>query len=246
LGERNYARLGLGAEKYFKSYTQQPFGAEDVQQQFNWNGFVMSVYGPMLYAFVTDMAMQLTEPVFQMDTPAAVTLEFMELNELISELERYQSKSADRSSRVGDSAVAQEPIEKHLDDFFKSRDEEEQEKIADANVVIIALPDQGDPDVPVPVPARPGEDPKKPKKKPSDLRSGSLFRPSAPVRFGAVDRSQDVSNTTTFGKPSNQITVGARDIDQGVRRPDGPVPVPPEITVRSEARRSALFRRLNR
>jgi hypothetical protein len=257
LGEKNYARLALEPEKYFKSYTQQPFGATDVQQQFNWSTFVMTVYGPMLYAFVTDMNMQRTDPVFDMNTPAGVTFEFMELNELIGELERYQSKSADRSSRVGDSAVAQEPIEKHLHDFFESRDNEENDKMADANVVMIALPDQGTGDDPSQKPVRPGEDPTVDSKKGWDQpgatagahEGGGLYRPSKRAHFGAVGRSGD-ENTQTLGFGTNNVGVGPRDIDEGVRRRDEPVgPRPSKMLGRSDdvlEKRSTIFRRFNR
>jgi hypothetical protein len=249
LGERNYARLALPNERYFKSYTQQPFGAEDVQQQFNWNRFVMSTYGPMLYAFVTDQRMQRVDPVFDMTTPDAVTLEFMELNELVGELQRYQSKSADRSSRVGDSAVAQEPIEKHLSDFFDSRDDEEQEKIADANVVMIALPDQ-DPtssdSTVVPKPARPGE----PKTDADSEQKGTR---------SLSDQQGSALNYGVRRPPSNQVTLGRNDIDQGVRRDNirdrqlayAPTGAhnnvnEPRRPAGSIERRTEIFRRLNR
>jgi len=140
LGEKNYARLGLSKYMYFKSYTQQPFGADEVDKQYSWNRFVMQVYGPTFYAFVNDKDLWRQEPVFRMDTPKAVTMEFMELNELMVELKRYQMKSVDRSNRVADSAAAQEPIDKHLNDFFESRNDDEKEKIDDANAVIIAMP----------------------------------------------------------------------------------------------------------
>jgi len=256
LGERNYARLSLVPEKYFKSYTQQPFAFSDIQQQFNWNNFVMTVYGPMLYAFVTDMGMQLTSPVFDMGTPDGVTFEFMELNELIAELERYQSKSADRSSRVGDSAVAQEPIEKHLTDFFHSRDDEEQDKMADANVAIIALPDQGDPDIkPVPKPPRPGGDPgsetgtgrEQEGATSGAFEGGGLYRPNKRVRFG-VHSTDDQQATSTQGFGSNNVTLGPGDIDQGVRR-STLVPYKKPTSVHENEKlekRSNIFRRFNR
>ena len=256
LGEKNYARLSLEPVKYFKSYTQQPFAFSDIQQQFNWNNFVMTVYGPMLYAFVTDQAMQLTTPVFDMGTPEGVTLEFMELNELIAELERYQSKSADRSSRVGDSAVAQDPIEKHLSDFFHSRDDEEQDKMADANVAIIALPDQGSGDKPADnpdAPARPGQNPDKsvrgrdqPGASSGAHEGGGLWRPSKRVRFGVRDSDEEATSTQGFG--SNKVSLGAGDIDQGVRRSTLKTYNKPVRVHENEKleKRSAIFRRFNR
>lgn len=219
LGERNYARLGLEPAKYFKSYVKQPFDVTQVDQQYNWNQFVMLTYGPMLYAFVTDAALQRTSPIFDLNTPMAVTLEFMELNELIEELKRYQMKSADRADRVGDSGAAQSPIEEHLDNFFKSRDQETAEKFADSNAVVIALP-EGDPnappddpsdpsdpddpsgDDPVP-PPRPGGDPDDP---PALVRSQTGFLPMASTSGFKVD------------KPPVSVTQAARDIDQGIRR----------------------------
>jgi len=256
LGERNYARLSLEPVKYFKSFTQQPFAFTDIQQQFNWNNFVMTVYGPMLYAFVTDIGMQLTSPVFDMGTPEGVTFEFMELNELIAELERYQSKSADRSSRVGDSAVAQEPIEKHLSDFFHSRDDEEQDKMADANVAIIALPDQGDPDKPADkpdTPARPGQNADQtgtgrdqPGATAGAHEGGGLWRPSKRVRFGVRDSDDQQTSTQGFG--SNNVTLGAGDIDQGVRRSTLKTYKKPVSVHENEKleKRSTIFRRFNR
>lgn len=247
LGERNYARLGLEAEKYFKSYTQQPFGVTDIQQQYNWNGFVINLYGGMLYAFVTDFNMQPTSPVFGVENGKAVTMEFMELNELISELERYQKKSADRSSRVGDSAVAQEPLEKHLSDFFEGRDEEEKEKMSDANIAMIALPDQGDD------PDRKKKDPDDPKPdRPGQTGGGgkggavfaddpnnppTLYRPNKRVRFGADTSSQ----TLGFGDDEK----ASRDIEQGVR--SGITIKKPRVEVDPKIEmRSMHFRRFNR
>jgi hypothetical protein len=186
----------------------------------------------------------------------------MELNELIGELQRYQAKSADRSSRVGDSAVAQEPIEKHLDDFFNSRDDETQEKLADSNVVMIALPDQeggagGGTDGPdIPKPARPGDntnpdDPNHPYQRRHPKKT-SLAQSSRSVVFGAGGSSS--------GPPvRNHITLGPSDIDNGIRR-DNPAErqlayAPSgahsdvnrqDMPVRSVERRTAIFRRLNR
>ena len=237
LGEKNYARLNLAPVKYFKQYAQQPFKPEDIQKQFNWNSFVMTVYGPMLYAFVTDKDLVLTAPRFNMRTPKAVTMEFMELNELIDELERYQSKSVDRSSRVGDSAVAQEPIEKHLSDFFHGRDNEEQDKMADSNVAMIALPNQGGKDDgkgggDTPVPPRPGGGGDKPDDKPK-------------VRFG-LSSGQDTT-TLGFGEKKDLSSLSRNDIDYGVRRAVTDTTRTAILTKEDKVElRSNIFRRFNR
>lgn len=219
LGEKNYARLGLEPAKYFQSFVQQPIDINNTDGQLKWNKFVMTIYGPSLYAFETEKR---TTPLYTENEPGAVRLEFMELNELIGELKRYQMKSADRSSRVGDSAVAQEPIEKHLSDFFESRDQSEQEKINDANAVIISLPDDGlDPSGPPPPdapPDRPGADVKPTSDDANSAWAG--FNPvKAPVQFGAKP-SYDYKSVIGLGseKYDIPITIGPRDIDRGIRR----------------------------
>jgi hypothetical protein len=210
LGVKNYSRLALDAEAYFKSYSQHPFGPKDYQQQYNWNSLVLRVYGPMLYAFVTDVEMQRTTPIFTMETPESVVLEYMELNELIDELKSYQMKSTDRANRVGDSGVGQTPIEKHLDDFFRDRDRTEQEKLDDANAVIISLPDLP------PIAPRPGDN--------SGQDDGGDIpdNPPAPNVDPGKEVADDLPVSMTFGiqsnKPPTSVTASAEDISHGIRR----------------------------
>jgi hypothetical protein len=220
LGQKNYARLALEPERYFRDYSQHPFGPDDKQQQLNWNQFIITVYGPMLYAFVTDLQMQRNTPVFGLATPDAVTLEYMELNELVNELKAYQMKSTDRANRVGDSGTAQTPIDKHLDDFFTNRDQSEQQRLDDANAVIVALPDNPpppggdtgvappqDPTDPAPptAPTNPA-DPTGPQDGPSSSAAPSFFS-SVGVAGGSPD-----------GPPPRDLTLGPREIDHGIRR----------------------------
>lgn len=142
LGARNYQRLSQDLEFYLSNYAQQGFAVDDVQGMYSWNQFTMAVYGGMLYAFVTDIAMQRSTPVFDPATPDMVGQEFMELNELIGELKRYQQHADDRADRVMDSMADRKPLEKHLDNFFKDERELDRQRLADANAVIVALPDQ--------------------------------------------------------------------------------------------------------
>lgn len=216
LGVKNYARLSLEPEQYFADYSQHPWGAKDVQQQYDWNAMIMTLYGPMLYAFVTDANMQRTSPVFGMETPQAVTLEYMELNELVVELKAYQMKSADRANRVGDSGAAQTPIEQHLDNFFKDRDRSEQEAMSDANAVIISLPDVPD------FPPRPGggggDDPDIPPAPPNPVPDPT---PGPPPAFALeANRSNMVVLPQNSGvmERKNLLGVSPVDIERGIRR----------------------------
>jgi len=159
------------------------------------------------------------------------------LNELIDELERYQSKSVDRSSRVGDSAVAQEPIEKHLSDFFHGRDDEEKEKLADGNVAMIALPDQGE----------------NPNKDGGDDTGGGDDPPARPGDPGDKKEKTGLSaggDTTTFGFGSRRDLSSLRqdDVNQGVRRSSllGNISHAVQTTEDKVEKRSHIFRRFNR
>lgn len=140
LGSINYQRLSLSLEKYMKSYSQHPWGPEDFQQMYDWNSYTMALYGTMLYAFVTDIKMQRITPIFDMSTPTAVGDEYMELNELISELSRYQQVSEDRAGRVGDDGSSKRPVEDHIDQYMDEKTDREKMMIQDSNVVAISVP----------------------------------------------------------------------------------------------------------
>lgn len=145
LGARNYRRLGLELADYLPKYSQQGFQAEDKTSMYNWNVYVMALYGPMLYAFVTDINLQRSTPVFDLSTPEAVGDEFMELNELIDVLQDYQRESVDRSERVADGGVSAKPLEEHLDKFFQDQRDEDRERLFDPNAVVIGFPDSSFP-----------------------------------------------------------------------------------------------------
>tara|TARA_R110000782_G_scaffold21387_1_gene57525 strand:- start:341 stop:1285 length:945 start_codon:yes stop_codon:yes gene_type:complete len=148
LGAINFQRLSMPIEKYMKSYSQHPFGPEDFQQMYEWNSYTMALYGTMLYAFVTDIQMQRIVPVFDLSTPTAVADEYMELNELISELARYQQASEDRAGRVGDDGSSKRPVEEHIDQYLKDQSDRDTQLLQQSNVVAISVPDtqfpQGD------------------------------------------------------------------------------------------------------
>jgi hypothetical protein len=115
----------------------------------------MELYGQMLYAFVTDIQMQRTSPVFDMSTPEAVGDEYMELNELITELARYQQKADDRGARVDDSGAGREPLEDHLNKFYEDRSLIDKENLARANTAIISTHGLTPPPGPEPTPPGP-------------------------------------------------------------------------------------------
>lgn len=158
LGHLNYQRLGLPIEKYMKSYSQHPWGPEDVGQMYDWNVYTMALYGQMLYAFVTDIQMQRTTPVFDMTTPGAVGDEYMEINELITELTKYQQKADDRGARVEDAGAGARPLEDHLNSFFENESDLNKQNLFNGNATIIVDPVTPFPPAPTPGPA-PGPTP---------------------------------------------------------------------------------------
>ena len=180
LGFKNYQRLSLPIDRYMKSYSRHPWGPTDTQRMYEWNVYTMALYGQMLYAFVTDVQMQRTSPVFDLSTPDAVGDEYMELNELVNELARFQQKADDRGARVEDSGAGREPLEDHLNKFFEDRDRLAKETLDQGNIAIIStggmtpFPDSGgggsggsgggggdtpSPPAPAPVPTRTDWDP---------------------------------------------------------------------------------------
>ena len=137
-GTLNYQRLSLPIEKYMKAYSQHPWGPTDFQQMYNWNLYTMALYGGMLYAFVNDINMQKTTPIFDMGTPEMVGDEYMELNELINELARFQQNADDRADRVADSGAASRPLEEQLDKFHQDQSILDKEKLFQGDVAIIS------------------------------------------------------------------------------------------------------------
>lgn len=104
LGKVNYARLGLRPEEYLHRYCDLRIAATDITSLFQWNVLAMMGYGPMLYAFVNDAALQRNLPKYPMENPEGVRREFMELYELIKELASYESNAPTRTERVADAA----------------------------------------------------------------------------------------------------------------------------------------------
>ena len=260
LGKKNYQRLGTSIEQYMKHYSQHPWGPDDVVSMHNWNQSIMMLFGPTLYAFVTDAAMQRRVPVFSMATPDSVKDEYMELNELATELKRYQAASDDRADRVGDSGIGQQPLEKHLDNFFKDQEDEQQTKLADMNAVIISLPDAipgSGGDTP---PSGPGDNP--PPAPPDDPSSGpgAPVAPAGPTGPADMGPGGNASGPGVFGMGEGRppVTFGAQELNGGIRRmtPASSYTGPygrdashrdpePEISQENQ-RRISIFRKLNR
>ena len=213
LGKKNYQRLSTSIEQYIKHYSAHGWSADDVQSMYGWNQSIMLLFGPTLYAFVTDNTMQRRTPIFTPATPDGVKDEYMELNELATELKKFQAASDDRADRVGDSGIGQKPLEQHLDNFFKDQEDDQESKLANMNAVIIALPDDT---IPTNDPNEPANDPVLP---PS---------PSGPGKESAVsdnetpDNNDSSSIDNTFGNSFNigipTIRIGAQEFDHGIRR----------------------------
>ena len=220
LGSRNYQRLSLEVDKYLKNYSQHGWTVDDFAEMFNWNLYVMQLYGSTLYAFVTDIKMQRVVPVFTVDTPRAVVDEYMELNELVKELTRYQQESTDRASRVSGGGASTRPLDEQLGKFFKEQDQADKDKLFDANAITISFPDQAPPgDDVIPDDDRPGPVPDDPPA-PAD--------PDAPpVAFGASEQMtpgvwepKDPQKARMVHpqvlKDSSDPTVGPLDMDRGI------------------------------
>ena len=211
LGSINYQRLSLDVEKYMASYSKHPWGPTDVQQMYDWNVYTMSLYGEMLYAFVTDIQMVRTTPVFDLGTPTAVIDEYMELNELISELARFQQTAEDRASRLGDDNSRDKSVEDHIDRFMSEQSDKDKGLISDSNIAIYS-PDTPFPsanDSPPPPPAPPAVPvvpipPKQP-------QTGDATTP--PVINKTVDTSAPIIKTGETNK-----SVVNMDLNFGVKR----------------------------
>ena len=243
LGAKNYQRLSLSLERYMKSYSQHPWGPTDFQDMFNWNTYVMALYGQMLYAFVTDIEMQRTTPVFDLGTSEAVGMEYMELNELIAELSSFQQKSEDRGQRVDDANPSRNSIEDHLKNFYDSRDAADKSKMADANAVVIStkgldpIPSSLDPDdfdpgtVPIdpspgpvipPTPAGnswgPGPDPRIYPGRPWSPSNDHRRDPTKPLDpSDPFDPNDKDKKRLPPGFAASKVHIGRTEMDDGIR-----------------------------
>ena len=215
LGALNFQRLSQPIDKYMKSYSKHPFGPTDFQQMFDWNTYTMGLYGQMLYAFVSDIQMQMTSPVFNMSTPTGVGFEYMELNELISELVRYQQAAEDRSVRIGgDTGDRNRPVEDHIDKFFK--DQNPKQSFADANVAIFSLPDTN-------FPASSFPSTPIPKAPPLPEQENTFVQPVNPqdnlfTRDPTVREPTSVSQMPDFMQNRNNNSSITSEFETGVRR----------------------------
>lgn len=250
LGALNYQRLSLPIEQYMKSYSQHPWGPSDFQQMYNWNSFTMGLYGEMLYAFVTDIQMQRTSPVFNMDTPESVGDEYMELNELISELARFQQHADDRADRVNDSGAGQRPLEDHMNKFYEDRNEIDKQNMMDSDAVVIStegllpIPTGSGGEIPTPTPAPdptpaptphtnpwgpgpdPTIDPSKPWSPENDRRKdiSKPLNPNDPVDPNDTLKPhipKFYSKSSSIGIVKPDVKIGAVEMDQGIRRTNG-------------------------
>ena len=243
LGSLNYQRLSLPIEQYMKSYSQHEWGPNDYQLMYNWNFYTMSLYGEMLYAFVTDIQMQRTSPVFDMSTPEAVGDEYMELNELINELEKFQQNSTDRADRIADSGAGARPLEDHLNKFFQDQSSLDKEKLFGGNTAIISLPDTPYPSgggvtpapTPTPTPPAPatpwpggGPDPRYRPEDPWSPENDRRPDQSKPLSKDNDMLDPDPDENAMFsasrnqGIVKNQFTIGAVQMDQGIKRSKEP------------------------
>lgn len=246
LGSINYQRLSLSIEKYMKSYSQHPWGPTDVQQMYDWNVYTMALYGEMLYAFVTDIQMVRTIPVFDLGTPTAVMDEYMELNELISELARFQQAAEDRAGRLGDDTNRVRPIEDHIDRFIKEQSDKDKGLISDSNIAIYSpdtpFPSSNDPPPPPPPPPAVPVVPIPPRNPPGPpLPSGDAAAP--PAMNGTVDTRAPIIKTGESAKSTLRT-----DINFGVSRTGPPSTSTSSVTLTEaqlEDRRRRSFMLLN-
>lgn len=245
LGSRNYQRLSIGIVKYLETYSKQGFTAKDTMKMYKWNQFAMRLYGPSLYAF--SGIEPRTTPVFSPRQSNGVKDEFMELNELITEVSRYQKASTDRADRVDGAGKDERPLEKSLTNFFDKKDVEDKQKLIDANAVVLSLPGGGpvtpsgsgdDPD------DHPGLLPDKPVTGIDD--AGQVGFASGPGVQGAFDMPIPDDSTVPFSvhsvsregtdtpstpspvqhqnesglviKDTSQFRIGPKEIDHGIRR----------------------------
>ena len=202
LGSINFQRLSMPIEKYMKSYSKHPWGPTDFQQMYDWNTYTMALYGQMLYAFVTDINMQRSSPVFDMSTPTAVGDEYMELNELLDELSRYQKVSEDRAGRVGDDGSSKRPVEDHIDKYLAEQSERDSQLLQQSNVTAISIPTtqfpSSDTTVDTPVDT-PDDTPAPPPQTIPDIAPEPQGPVIPPAKTPTVDTRQPIISSTDNG-----------------------------------------------
>jgi len=208
LGVKNYRRLGISIQDYIRDFSELSIVAEDVEQMYKWNAMVLALYGQYIYSFAGYSEMTRTVPVYTPKVPVGVQQEFMELQELMKEVKSYQLVAETRAERVADSAASQRPIEQHLDDFFKSQEQEQREKLFNANSLIIAV----DPGTDLPEPEDPATDPEEPVKPPSSGLTMAKNRPSPYIGLGEPKKPM------SFGVQGlkSPAMVGVQEIDRGI------------------------------
>ena len=214
LGSINYQRLSMTLEKYMKSYSQHPWGPQDFQQMFEWNSYTMALYGTMLYAFVTDIKMQRITPFFDMSTPIAVGDEYMELNELISELARYQQASEDRAGRVGDDGSGKRPVEEHIDQYLKEQSDRDNMLLQESNVVAISVPT-------TPFPTQQAQPTPPPPPTTTPVQSDNPFSPSALASATPPVQSTNPFAASSFMRSAPLLSTNTTiqsGIDTGITR----------------------------
>lgn len=204
LGARNYQRLSLPLEKYMETYAAQNFGPTDITQMYEWNLYIMMLYGPTMYANVGDSAMVRNVPAYTEATPSAVGDEFMELNELVGEMKRYQQVSDDRADRVAGGGVGAKPIEREMGKFFKDQSEAQKEQLLDSNAVVISLPKD------------------ETKVLPSDYPGGSMKPPpdidDVPADINIDGDDTPGTHTASLSKAAPNLSFGVRELDYGISR----------------------------
>lgn len=125
LGRINYGRLGVDLPDYIRTYTDLQLNANDTTSLFRWNVMTMIAYGPMLYAFVNDESMQRNLPAYALEDRRGVEREFMELYELLKELQEYYKAAPSRADRVADTAGAssqgQPTLTQQLEQYERQR-----------------------------------------------------------------------------------------------------------------------------
>jgi hypothetical protein len=199
-----------------KTYSKHPWEPTDFVAMFNWNLYVMQLYGGMLYAFVTDMSMQRITPVFNNTTPGAVALEYMELNELVAELTRFQEKSEDRADRVGGGVQGERPMEEKLGKYFEQQTDLDKQKLFDADALVLSF-------AKTKFPSSNGTDPVQPSDHPGSIPDpvAPIVPPShTPVQYSGGLPQKPVYTPSVL-KDSSHPTVGSFEMDHGVSRSNG-------------------------
>ena len=232
LGEKNYARLNMEPAMYMKTYSEQGYGPNDFEKMYRWNESVLRVYGPTLYAFVTDIQMQVQAPIFSNLFPSQVRAEFMELNELVEELKNYQMRSVDRGTRVSGGPTGETPLDKHLAKSFDEKDDTTKtaaQLIDDEDAIIIAAPKQ-----PPPPPAqtsnsnteKPRGPPTEETDAPINVQEQTLQGGTRPQSDGEGSQSRNLRSATPVqavrfgarGVSNPPMTASAQEMDHGITK----------------------------